>query len=226
VGLDYMQMVPMDDDALAIAVNYGRKSQDVVTETVRVDIGAGKGGGFSIDMKTNTDESVADALTQEFTAKMRIESATPYFSPSVMVMDMQGRTHSEIKGNVETTTDEIVYTMKEEGGGPTDPAMAAMFETPMRVTSEATTEALAGDDFRTVTHMRTDAGIMVMTIDWTLASSEFVPTTMEGKTVVDPFAMTEEEGEALLEEVNLYAMQAMFAAMASLPPSVIQMFME
>ncbi|MCL2811847.1 MAG: hypothetical protein FWD25_08160 [Clostridia bacterium] len=227
VGVDYLQVVPMDDDALAIAVNYGRKSQEVVaTDTVRVDIGTRTGFGYTVDMQINTDESVQNALTQDYTMHVRAENTTPYFSPRVVVMDAEGRVHTEINGNVETIKQEIVYVMKEEGGGPTDPATAAMFGAPMRVTGETVTEALAGDDFRTVTHMRTDMGIMVMTMGWTLASSEFVPTTMEGKTVIDPFTMTEEEGEALGEEMSGYLMQAMFTAMGSLPPAVIQMLME
>ena len=224
VGVDYLQFVPMGNDALAIAVNYGRKSQEAVaTDTVRMDIGARKGGGVTMDMQITTDESAPGVLTQDTVTQVRIEEATPYYGPSAMVMDQTTHSRTEISGATETTKQESVSTMRQEGGGGSqDP----MLNTPMHLTLEATTEALAGDDFRTATHARYDMSMMVMTIDWTLASSEFVPTTVEGKTVIDPFTMTEEESAALEEEMSLQLMQALFAAMGHLPAPVIQMLME
>lgn len=195
VGLDYLQLVPMDDDALAIAVNYGRRSQEAVaTDTVHVDIGARKGGGFTFGMQINTDESTPNVLVEEGTMQMRMENATPYYSPPAMLMDGTFSSRAEIDGSTETLKAEVVYTMREEGGGAPDPAMALMLDTPLRYTYDTTTEALAGDDFRTATHVRADMGVAVVLYDWALASSEFVPATMAGKTVIDPFSLTEEEG--------------------------------
>ena len=226
VGFDYAQTLPMDDGAMAIAVNYGRKSQEATaTDTVHVGLDLGKDGGIVVDMQYNTDESVPGALTQDYTMQMRVEEATPYYGPTAMVMDAQGRTHIVVDGNIETTKEEMVYTMKQEGG-PTDPDTAAMLNVPMTITSEATAEALAGDDFSYAAQMRMDMGVMVMTSRMTLASSEFVPATLEGKTVIDPFNMTEEEGAALEEELNMNLMQVLFAAMGSLPPALMQMMME
>jgi len=144
------------------------------------------------------------------------------------IVDVTEQIRYEIDGDTETMKDEVTITMRAEGA-----ASGMLDDIPLlpdgamgRGELEAITEALEGNDFRTASRMKLEYGFGVFTMDWTLASSEFVPTSMGDKTVIDPFAITEAEGKALMEEGNINMMQAMFAAMGNLPPEIIQMLME